>query len=90
MATGLKLKDIYSKDEKQIAKEQIELNVESAQLQVNTDIFAAKKRVNDLKRAYEKVVAITPFNPAAVINAKNDLEDAEKLMKDLEELKSLF
>ena len=90
MAETVKLIDILSKDEKEEKKAELEVAVQRASLQVMTDELSAKSRLADAKNRYNKALNSLPFNPAAVINAKRDVADAEQDIKDLAELKSLF
>ena len=90
MAETVKLIDILSKDEKEEKKAELEDAVQRASLQVMTDELSAKSRLADAKNRYNKALKSLPVNPAAVINAKRDVADAEQDIKDLAELKSLF
>jgi len=90
MAETVKLIDILSKDEKEEKKAELAIAVQRASLQVATDELTAKSRLADANNRYNKALKSLPFNPAAVINAKRDIVDAQQDIKDLEELKGLF
>lgn len=83
-----KLKEILTRDEKQVQMDELDLVVGTAKLQVESDIIAAKKAVNAADKAFQKALSTQPFSPGAVINAKRDREDAEQDLKDLEALKA--
>ena len=87
MATE-KLLAILSKDEKEEKRAEIALQVQQAALQVESDLLAAKTRFNKAESAYNKAIKTLPFNPAAVINAKREIEEAKSIITDLEAIKA--
>lgn len=81
-----KLVEILGRDEKKVKADELALNVDAAKLKVDGDIIAAKRRVNKLEADMNNTITV-PFDPAAYINAKRELADANADLKELEALK---
>ncbi len=82
-----KLVEILGRDEKKVKADELALNVDAAKLKVDGDIIAAKRFINDLESRLNNTITV-PFNPAAYINAKRELADAQADLKALEDLKA--
>lgn len=86
-----KYKDLISRDDKKVKADEIDFIVEKAKLQIQSDIIAAKRVLNNAKGEMDKAASATPFIPSSYINAKRTFADAEQDIKDLESLqKELF
>lgn len=78
-----------SKDAKDAAKQ--EERVEDARIQLDADIHAAKKEVNQANRSVEAAIAADYFDSADIIEAKQELELAQANYEALLDLqKELF
>ena len=86
--TSTKLKDILSRDEKSVKADELNLVVETAKLQIEADIIAAKRKLNAAQTEMNVVLGKTPFSPANFINSKRAAADASADLKDLESLKT--
>lgn len=84
----MKYKEILlnNKDEKKKDAAQLSEQVESAGIQIQADIFEAKKAVSFAKRSLEKALNNNEFNAITVVEAKRDLIAAEEDVKDLTNL----
>lgn len=72
-----------SKNKEQKDAEAVLHDVESAQIQLTTDIFAAKTAMQKAKRAFEAAKGNVPFDSKAVLEAGYAAEDAEENYNNL-------
>lgn len=82
-------KDLISKDEKAVKAEEVEIRVKEASIQLDYDILAATKTVNqctnDLKVAQSKCPG---FSPKEVLEAKHALKEANEDLSGLMDMKT--
>lgn len=75
-----------TKDEKEAAE--VDIKVKEAAIQVDYDLLAATKAVNDAENRVNNLKKSDHFSPVDIIEAVRDLEDAKADLKALQDLKS--
>lgn len=83
-----KYADLITRDEKTVKADEVSLTVETAKLQIEADLIAAKRKANSATTALISAASRVPFSPGSYINAKRDLADANDDIKDLEAMKT--
>ena len=68
----------------------VQFAVEEAKLQLNADILATKKSLEDAKKRAEIAKTTFPLDSEAIVSALLEVEDRERGLKALEELKVEF
>ena len=85
-AAAIKYAEIRKQTDEQKDAEQIDLDVEQAENQIDTDLHHAKTVVVNRKKDLANAIRSIPFNTASIINAKRQLAIA---IKDVEDIKAL-
>jgi ubiquitin len=85
-----KYQKLISKDEKVKDNEKISHAVEEASIQMDSDIFTAKKAISAAKRSVETVACMVPFDSSAVLEAEQEVEVAEDTHKRLVAMKAEY
>ena len=86
----LKLKDLYQESQKDQDQAEQQLVLEQGELQLKSDLLATEQALLKAKAKLDKTLRMTPFNPSAIVAAKNEVRELEAGIVDLKELKKLF
>lgn len=82
----MKYEKMIFPDEKKVKAAEKQEAVEDAQTEMYNAIAAAKKAVRERTKEVDRAKRTVPFNPADVINANYELEGANSVLKELEDL----
>ena len=72
-----------NKDEKKVAKEELELSAEESSIQIQRDVFGLKSELRIAQRNLENAKSSIPFSSADVLDATADLAACEEAYETL-------
>lgn len=87
---SLKLKELYLQSNVDRELEELQYDVDSAKLQLDSDVITTSKALNQAKKEHLNALSRKPFSPETVINAENEVEEFERGLAKLKKLYLLF
>jgi hypothetical protein len=84
------LKDLYQESSQEQDQQEQEFQVEQGKQQLSADLLATQQALLGANRKYNAALRAKPFNPSAIIEAKNEIAALEAGIKDLKELEAMF
>ena len=91
MAKVSMYQQLLSKSQVEKNQEEMQAQVESAELQLQADLLATRKSLAKSKRELDELKSSPNFNPSLIISKKKEVEGFEEGVKELEALrKELF
>ena len=86
-----KLTELYQESQQATEQQELQYQVEQANIQLQSDILATKQSIAKAQRDVKTVMKAIPFNSQNIINAKDKVKSLEAGLKELEKLqKELF